>query len=367
MEGFPTDTLGHNTALFVNQELVSFNGMYRLVYQGDGNLVGYPTAVNGNTQAFWASGVLTNHPHKAIIQSDGNLVCYDASDKPYWASNTNGKGRGPYKLVMQSDKNICIYDVNDSPTWASNTSTTETPRSELGNGEALGVNQHIISRSGMFRLVYQTDGNLVGYRKGGSSPSYAFWASGILVSNPGKAVMQRDGNLVCYNTNGKPYFATNTCGKGSAPFKLAMQDDRNVCVYDSYNKATWASGSCSPLTSLSILGDNKQLLPHFQLQSDNGEFRLVYQTDGNLVGYLTGGRGSTQAFWASGKLLPNPGRAIMQSDGNLVCYDSNNHAYFATNSCGVGVGPFKLVMENNRNIRIIDARGTVTWESRTAK
>jgi hypothetical protein len=55
------------------------------------------------------------------MQDDGNLVVYDSTNKPLWASNTNGKGIPPYKYIMQGDGNLVIYDYTNNPLWASNT------------------------------------------------------------------------------------------------------------------------------------------------------------------------------------------------------------------------------------------------------
>ena len=112
------DTLKQDEILTVHQDLVSWNGKWRLVYQSDGNLVGYPTA---GGPAFWATNVQRS-PGKTLMQTDGNLVCYDVNRSAYWASNTVGKGQPPfYKLVMQNDRNIVIYDSGNNAIWASNT------------------------------------------------------------------------------------------------------------------------------------------------------------------------------------------------------------------------------------------------------
>lgn len=369
MEGFASDTLAPKTVLRVGQQLVSLNGMYRLVYQSDGNLAGYRTTPTHDEciEPFWTSGTPSSQPDRVVLQDDGNLVCHDTicSDY-YWSSNTAGRGRGPYKLVMQSDRNICIYDVNDSLTWSSNTPSTEAPKTQLANEEGLLANQHIVSPNGLYRLLYQADGNLVGCRRGQSTAPYPFWSSGRSVAGPGQAVMGGDGNLTCYDGNGKQYFSTKTAGKGKAPFRLVMQNDRNICIYDSKDTVTWTSKTQAPSAFSNTLGDNQQLDPNFELVSANGLFRLVYQFDGNLVGYPRRGRGCTIPFWETGKLNDYPGKVIMQSDGNLVCYNDDNYPYFETNTRRIGSGPYKLVMQDDRNICLIDAKGVVTWSSRTS-
>jgi cell wall-associated NlpC family hydrolase len=82
-----------------------------------------------------------------------------------------------------------------------------------------------------YRLVMQTDGNLVEY-----GPSGALWSSNTAVSGANRAVMQSDGNLVLYTPSGLPVFATGTSGPSP---RLVVQDDGNVVEYA--GPAVWAS------------------------------------------------------------------------------------------------------------------------------
>lgn len=111
--------VGRNVTLSANQSLVSGNGRYILVFQGDGNLVVYDML--GGMDAVWS----TNTQGKAAggfaaMQADGNLVVYDAQNRPQWASSTNGAGVGrDFSLAMQDDGNLVIYDGrNSQPLWS---------------------------------------------------------------------------------------------------------------------------------------------------------------------------------------------------------------------------------------------------------
>lgn len=96
--------------------LESGDGRFKMVVQGDGNLVIYQ-----NGRSIWASntGGKGTPGFKLAMQSDGNLVMYGGSGV-LWASNTDGKGTGPYNLVMQNDGNLVIYD-RSGVVWATNT------------------------------------------------------------------------------------------------------------------------------------------------------------------------------------------------------------------------------------------------------
>ena len=91
-------------------------------------------------------------------------------------------------------------------------------------------------------------------------------------NNKANLLMQDDGNVVLYSPNG-PKWASNTNGKGVAPYRLVMQDDGNLVAYDSKNAPLWASNT-----------NNK----------GTGPFRAVMQDDGNFVVYA-----GNQPTWAS--------------------------------------------------------------------
>ena len=54
--------------------------------------------------------------------------------------------------------------------------------------------------------------------------------------------MQYDGNLVVYDGNGKPLWASNTAGNAGSI--AVMQDDGNFVVYDANSKPIWATNTC---------------------------------------------------------------------------------------------------------------------------
>ncbi|MBI3897797.1 MAG: hypothetical protein HY308_05795 [Gammaproteobacteria bacterium] len=110
---FAADTLATNARLSPNQQLVSGDGQYRAIYQGDGNFVVY-----GPKQALWASGTNGKRGNTLVMQGDGNLVIYDGN-RPVWSSGSN-RGK-PARLVMQNDGNLVIYQEGNKPIWASNT------------------------------------------------------------------------------------------------------------------------------------------------------------------------------------------------------------------------------------------------------
>lgn len=87
-------------------------GNYRVVLQGDGNLVLYK---KGDPR--WASHTVGSGANRLVLQGDGNLVLY-RNGKPVWASHTVGSGAN--RLVMQGDGNLVLYN-DGRPKWATHT------------------------------------------------------------------------------------------------------------------------------------------------------------------------------------------------------------------------------------------------------
>jgi hypothetical protein len=59
-----------------------------------------------------------NFAAQLICQSDGNLVVYDITSHPVWATGTNGRG---FSCRFQGDGNLVVYDFFGNPLWASGT------------------------------------------------------------------------------------------------------------------------------------------------------------------------------------------------------------------------------------------------------
>ncbi|MEY9894860.1 hypothetical protein ABIA31_008548 [Catenulispora sp. MAP5-51] len=103
-----------NQQITVNQSTLSCDGRFKLVLQGDGNLVLY----QGSTP-LWASNTVGQASANAIMQGDGNFVVYDGSGKPLWASNTAGNS-GAY-LSVQNDGNTVIFSASGATLWSTGT------------------------------------------------------------------------------------------------------------------------------------------------------------------------------------------------------------------------------------------------------
>jgi hypothetical protein len=224
----PTLTAGHT--LTSGLELLSPNGSYKGVVQGDGNFVIYgPSGVAFQTHTKGATAKLS-------MQTDGNLVLY-AGGRAVWSTGTQGIDRSGAFVTMQSDGNLVLYNSGHA-LWSSKTGRLAQPPSipgtsigtALQGGVTLAVGQKIVSPSSYYVATMQADGNFVIY-----GPSGAIYSTRTSGASP-RLVMQGDGNLVLYAGGGVRF---NTGTAGTVPH-ATMQDDGNFVVYGS-GRALWSS------------------------------------------------------------------------------------------------------------------------------
>jgi hypothetical protein len=113
------DSLNPNECLLVNQTLVSSNGCFVLILQGDGNLVIYRKSNNKPT---WSTRTWRTCVNRVCMQGDGNFVAYDRHNKAKWSSRTH-KHEGS-SIVLQNDGNLVIYAWNSRRAiWSSRSVT----------------------------------------------------------------------------------------------------------------------------------------------------------------------------------------------------------------------------------------------------
>lgn len=91
------------------QTISSDLNKYRLVMQGDGNLVYYRNSDNAVRFATMKSGYFT------AMQGDGNLVEYGFGSVPVWYTSTAGNANA--FLAIQDDGNLVVYSAAGKPLW----------------------------------------------------------------------------------------------------------------------------------------------------------------------------------------------------------------------------------------------------------
>ena len=164
----------------------------------------------------------------------------------------------------------------------------------------------------------------------GDNLSYAWSVSGGSVANSG--------------SSSTTWTAPSTAGTVTA----------TVTVTDS--RGASASSSVSIVVTIpDRLNAGRRLLAGQAIVSPNGRYRLVYQSDGNLVLYdLTGGT----ARWFTGT-TGAPGQVVLQTDGNLVIYSAGNAALWFTGTPG-NTGAF-LALQSDGNLVLYSPAGAALW------
>lgn len=223
------NTLSADERLYPGEYLLSADRQSVLILQKDGNLVEYR-----NFKPVWHTGTYGEDSKFLVMQDDGNLVLYDKNNKPLWHTHTYGNSGSELKL--QSDSNLVIYSAGNTPLWANGklhipnllkyVNTTLNARLYKG--------QELETPNRLYKLILQSDGNLVLYKSGAG----ALWHSHTYGKPSFRLEVQHDGNLVLYDTSGKPLWNTGTNGRGNN-VRLVQQSDGNLVLYDSNNKPLW--------------------------------------------------------------------------------------------------------------------------------
>lgn len=273
---------------------------------------------------------------------------------------------GKVKINTQLEVDIEIDLDRDTKPAAKEIKAATLSDASLSLGGSFGPDKTLLD-NGLITLIFQSDGNLVLYRKNGA----ALWASGTQGKGGTRVDLQADGNLVIYNNSNKPVWATGTNGKGVV--SLVAQIDGNLVMYDGNRKPKWDTNTDGKVNaadfddgddgSAQFSDDSLELGTSFGPKAtllDNGLARLVFQEDGNLCLYKAGG----EYLWGSNTAGKGGKRVDLQKDGNLVIYDGSNKSVWASNTAGKGVA--SLVLQLDGNLVIYDANRKAKWASNTA-
>jgi len=101
---------------------------------------------------------------------------------------------------------------------------------QIESGHALQINESITSSNGKYKLLMQSDRNLVLYRQ---SDSFALWSTGTNGTNAGKAVMGADGNFflsILAIVRGGQGVAWQSKTTGHPGAFLKLQNDGNLVI-----------------------------------------------------------------------------------------------------------------------------------------
>jgi len=236
-----TGSVPAGTTIYPGDSVTSPNGQFRLVMQGDGNLVEYGI---GNA-VLWASNT-SNQPGAVATIGKNRAVDIVRNGKRIarWASagrpqSTKFEVRGDGTMVLWSGSTAIVN-------WKG-----YQDRVAAGNVILPGTTLRA-DESGNRTLTMMGNGMLVQRVNGG-----VVWKTSSTVKNYNAyAAVQKDGNLVIYSAAGKAIWATNTSRYGGGA--LLVQVDNNVVLYGKSDTRTWStqrvSGLLWPVASTRISG-----------------------------------------------------------------------------------------------------------------
>ena len=135
-------------------------------------------------------------------------------------------------IMRRQNADLGVIRVNQQLRVMGPVTDEAFPRgSELVPGDRLLPGQAIASPDARFRLIYQTDGNLVLYE---DRTGIALWATSTDGRPLGTVVMQRDGNLVVYDEDMNVLWASGS--NGNPDTSLRIQSDGNLVIHDKDRK-----------------------------------------------------------------------------------------------------------------------------------
>jgi hypothetical protein len=230
------------------------------------------------------------------------------------------------------------------------------------DGCARGAFTRLISPNGLYELTSERDRGDISLYKA----DYRIWSSksGKTQTDACLAIVQSNGNLVIYTRDGEEIWSTGTAGRGSGPYTLSVNDDSTITLTDSLSSVIWTSGITLYPSSLSTIasaaGGQIQIL-----NSEDGRYVLMQQTDGNLVLTKTD---TNTVVWASKSTSVGAEGGVscwLQCDGNLVTYHKNGTVpWWSSGSTGKGAGgPYSLVVHRFGYVTIEDKNGMYVWQS----
>jgi hypothetical protein len=213
--------------------------------------------------------------------------------------------------------------------------------------------------NGNFKLIMQTDGNLVLFS---INLNKILWSSNTAGNNNARLCMQRDGNLVIYNINNQPIWASGTDNIDNTGNYFRLSESGQITMisfivvvkclnlitldnikdyYNTYGKFLEFYGGME-----SCLNDRKIIYQYIKYSNNftwiNNNHKLIIQNDGNLVIYSPNNEvlGSSDTF----------------NNKNAYIVTSNDGGLYVYNSSGIIIKKYGEYITTEFNINIINSQ-----------
>ena len=225
-----TNYLMPGQSLKTNDRLVSANGLFQFINQGDGNVCLYDAKGNCN----WASNT-AQHKGEFKLEKNGELHLVDSKGKDLWSAHVANQGGA--ELYLQNNGNLVLYKSDGSVVWQTNTAEilpTYT-RDSLYAHDRMVPGDILLSPNKHFLFQLRTDGMLILHDANGVTQwnSDAYPTAAYLSMNSA-------GNLILNDAQGNNlWWALNATSDSTKNSFLKMQDDGNLVLYTPKGLATW--------------------------------------------------------------------------------------------------------------------------------
>ncbi|XP_071393077.1 B-type lectin plumieribetin-like [Centroberyx affinis] len=113
--------------------------------------------------------------------------------------------------------------------------------------------------------------------------------------------------------------------------------------------------------SKSFISTDQELRRGDFLLSDNGNYKAIFQDDGNFVVY------KWSPIWASNTVSPEPFRILLQQDNNLVMYSRGDKSAWNTGTFSDDHSQRLRLTMTNKGLLVLDKNGQTIWTSETWK
>ncbi len=145
--------------------------------------------------------------------------------------------------------------------------------------QSMKPNQHLTSANGKYRLVFQSDGNLVLQRQ---SDLAQLWTSNTAHQNGKRLVLGADGNLTLQSHSRSPAWTSNT--RGSHVNRLTLHNDGSLAMYDTANKQIWSAETTAD--SITTLASTVSIVGTTSTYQSSGSTMPVSRTGSTQAGDL---------------------------------------------------------------------------------
>jgi hypothetical protein len=380
------DSLISGHAMVENECIRSSSGRFFARLEENGNFNLYETNNFVPENLVWSSQTSNENlstPFEIFVTNEGKIVIYDGLGQESQIPGNFSSGTSPFRLVVENNRDMVLYDTYNKVIWNSKTTqySFETIDDDLnfvsgllnvcedtlGHDKCLPQNSYLVSMNKKYYARLEEDGNFVIYKGNNFTQENAVWCS--FTKGQGKGPyslrMLKNGNLILYDGNKQPLWASNTFMGGKAPFRLVIENNMNLVIYDTKNNSIWSSETSIPISD--FLSAPEYLDENEYIVSKNGKYYARVQSDGNFVCYESNEFIPSNAFWSSKtwNVGKGPFKLYCQNDGNLCLYDSSDSCTWSSGTWRKGVSPHRLVMQDDRNLVLLDSKYNVQWKSNT--